>query len=45
MIINMVGNTNGSYKIPRIDLFELAKQKETAPEKITTVADLLGDIL
>lgn len=41
MGMNIVGNVNGSYKAPQIDLFEIAKTRGIEQTPVKTVASLL----
>ncbi len=43
MAMNIVGNANGSYQVPKIDLFELAKQQEKNQTVIANQAILMQE--
>ena len=38
--MNIVGNVNGSYKAPKIDLFEIAEQREVDQQPVKTVSSI-----
>lgn len=40
MGMNIVGNVNGSYKEPKIDLFEIAEQREVDQQPVKTVSSI-----
>ena len=42
MGMNIVGNVNGSYKAPKIDLFEIAEQRGVDQQPVKTVSSIFG---
>lgn len=42
--MNIVGNVNGSYNPPKIDLFEIAKQRGVEQQPVKNVSSILGDV-
>lgn len=40
--MNIVGNINGGYKAPQIDLFEIAKKRGVEQQPVKTVSSILG---
>ena len=40
--MNIVGNVNGSYKVPKIDLFEIAEQRGVDSQPVKTVSSIFG---
>ena len=38
--MTIVGNVNGSYKAPKIDLFEIAEQREVDQQPVKTVSSI-----
>lgn len=42
MGMNIVGNVNGSYKAPKIDLFEIAEQRGVDQQPVKAVSSIFG---
>ena len=42
MGMNIVGNVNGSYKAPKIDLLEIAEQRGVDQQPVKAVSSIFG---